>query len=157
SGAEAVENAIKVARKFTKRQAIVSFTGGFHGRTLLAMSLTGKVKPYKYELGPFAPEIYRAPFPYAYRRPESMNNEEYTAFILEKVKEFFITEVDPSSVAAIIMEPVQGESGFIVPDPAFVQGVYELCRQNGILFIADEIQTGFVREGKYFGIEHNDD
>lgn len=154
SGAEAVENAIKVARKFTGRQAVVSFTGGFHGRTLLAMSLTGKVKPYKYELGPFAPEIYRAPFPYAYRRPESMDQEAYTAFILEKVKEFFITEIDPSSVAAVIMEPVQGESGFIIPDPAFIQGVHALCQQNGILFIADEIQTGFGRTGKYFAMEH---
>lgn len=154
SGAEAVENAIKVARKYTNRQAVVSFSGGFHGRTLMTMSLTGKVRPYKYEYGPFAPEIYRAPFPYAYRRPESMSEEEYTEFLLEKVNEFFITEVDPSLVAAVIMEPVQGESGFIMPDARFVQGISELCKQHGILFIADEIQTGFGRTGKYFAMEH---
>lgn len=154
SGAEAVENAIKVARKYTNRQAIVSFSGGFHGRTLMGMSLTGKVRPYKYEYGPFAPEVYRAPFPYAYRRPDSMSEEDYTTFLLEKVNEFFITEVDPSLVAAVIMEPVQGESGFIMPDKRFVQGVNELCKKNGILLIADEIQTGFGRTGKYFAMEH---
>ncbi|MGY0692042.1 4-aminobutyrate--2-oxoglutarate transaminase [Virgibacillus sp. FSP13] len=154
SGAEAVENAIKIARKYTGRQAVVSFSGGFHGRTLLSMSLTGKVKPYKYEYGPFAPEIYHAPYPYAYRRQESMSEEAYTEFMLQQVENFFISEVDPSLVAAFIMEPVQGESGFIVPSKAFVQGVYELCKQHGILFIADEIQTGFGRTGKYFAMEH---
>ncbi|MEC5423056.1 4-aminobutyrate--2-oxoglutarate transaminase [Virgibacillus sp. C22-A2] len=154
SGAEAVENAVKIARKYTNRQAIVSFTGGFHGRTLMGMSLTGKVRPYKYEYGPFAPETYRAPFPYKYRRPESMSEEEYTEYMLKQVENFFISEVDPSLVAAFIMEPVQGESGFIVPDKAFVKGVYELCKQHGILFIADEIQTGFGRTGKYFAMEH---
>ncbi|PAV30853.1 4-aminobutyrate--2-oxoglutarate transaminase [Virgibacillus profundi] len=154
SGAEAVENAVKIARKYTKRQAIVSFSGGFHGRTLLGMTLTGKVKPYKYEYGPFAPEVYHAPFPYNYRRPKSMTEEEYTAFLLKQVEDFFISEVDPSLVAAFVMEPVQGESGFIVPDKAFVKGVYELCKQHGILFIADEIQTGFGRTGKYFAMEH---
>ncbi|WP_087974268.1 4-aminobutyrate--2-oxoglutarate transaminase [Oceanobacillus rekensis] len=154
SGAEAVENAVKIARKYTNRQAIVSFSGGFHGRTLMGMSLTGKVRPFKYEYGPFAPEIYRAPFPYAYRRPESMNEDAYTKHMLKEVENFFISEVDPSLVAAFIMEPVQGESGFIIPDKAFVQGVYELCKQHGILFIADEIQTGFGRTGKYFAMEH---
>lgn len=154
SGAEAVENAMKVARKYTKRQAIVSFTGGFHGRTLLTMSLTGKVRPYKHELGPFAPEVYRAPFPYAYRRPASMSEEEYHEFMLDQVEEFFVKEVAASSVAAVIMEPVQGESGFIVPDPTFVKGVKDICEKNGILFIADEIQTGFGRTGKYFAINH---
>lgn len=154
SGAEAVENAVKIARKYTKRQAVVSFSGGFHGRTLMTMSLTGKVRPYKYEYGPFAPEVYRAPFPYAYRRPESMSNREYTEHMLKQVEDFFISEVDPSLVAAFIMEPVQGESGFIIPDKAFVQGVYQLCKQHGILFIADEIQTGFGRTGSYFAMEH---
>lgn len=154
SGAEAVENAVKIARKYTGRQAIVSFSGGFHGRTLMAMSLTGKVKPYKYEYGPFAPEIYHAPYPYHYRRPESMNEEAYSNYLLKQIENFFITEVDPGLVAAFIMEPVQGESGFIIPDKAFVQGVYELCKKHGILFIADEIQTGFGRTGKYFAMEH---
>ncbi|TFJ94215.1 4-aminobutyrate--2-oxoglutarate transaminase [Lentibacillus salicampi] len=154
SGAEANENAVKIARKYTGRQAVVSVSGGFHGRTLLAMSMTGKVKPYKYEYGPFAPEVYHAPFPYNYRRPEGMTEEAYTDELLRRVKDFFITEVDPSQVAAFIMEPIQGESGFIVPDKKFVQGVYELCKQHGILFIADEIQTGFGRTGKYFAMDH---
>ncbi|SFB39183.1 4-aminobutyrate aminotransferase / (S)-3-amino-2-methylpropionate transaminase [Lentibacillus halodurans] len=156
SGAEANENAIKIARKYTDRQAIVSFTGGFHGRTLMTMSLTGKVKPFKYEYGPFAPEVYHAPFPYNYRRPEPMNEDAYTDYLLNQVENFFITEVDPSQVAAFIMEPVQGESGFIIPNKKFVQRVYELCKQYGILFIADEIQTGFGRTGKYFAMEHYD-
>lgn len=156
SGAEAIENAIKMARKYSGRQAVVSFSGGFHGRTLMTMSLTGKVKPYKYEYGPFAPEIYHAPFPYNYRRPESMDEPEYTQFMLDQIRDFFIKEVDPSQVAAFVMEPVQGESGFIIPDKKFVQGVAELCREHGILFIADEIQTGFGRTGKYFGINHYD-
>ncbi|WP_010532043.1 4-aminobutyrate--2-oxoglutarate transaminase [Lentibacillus jeotgali] len=154
SGAEANENAVKIARKYTGRQAVVSVTGGFHGRTLLAMSMTGKVKPYKYEYGPFAPEVYHAPFPYNYRRPDGMSEEAYTDELLKRVKDFFITEVDPSQVAAFFMEPVQGESGFIIPNKKFVQGVYELCKQHGILFIADEIQTGFGRTGKYFAMDH---
>ncbi|HLS07864.1 4-aminobutyrate--2-oxoglutarate transaminase [Lentibacillus sp.] len=154
SGAEANENAVKIARKYTGRQAVVSVTGGFHGRTLLAMSMTGKIKPYKYEYGPFAPEVYHAPFPYNYRRPEEMSEEAYTDELLRRVKDFFVTEVDPTQVAAFIMEPVQGESGFIIPNKKFVQGVYELCKQHGILFIADEIQTGFGRTGKYFAMDH---
>ncbi|MFC4557678.1 4-aminobutyrate--2-oxoglutarate transaminase [Virgibacillus kekensis] len=154
SGAEAVENAVKIARKYTKRQAVVSFSGGFHGRTLMTMSLTGKVRPFKYEYGPFAPEVYHAPFPYHYRRPESMTEEEYSDYLLSQVENFFISEVDPSLVSAFIMEPVQGESGFIIPDKKFVQGIREICHQHGILFIADEIQTGFGRTGKYFAMEH---
>lgn len=154
SGAEAIENAVKIARKHTGRQAVVSFSGGFHGRTLMTMTLTGKVKPYKYEYGPFAPEVYHAPFPYNYRRPVSMTEEEYTDYQLKQVENFFISEVDPSQVAAFIMEPVQGESGFIIPDKKFVQGVYNLCKKHGILFIADEIQTGFGRTGKYFASQY---
>ncbi|MBY7142943.1 4-aminobutyrate--2-oxoglutarate transaminase [Virgibacillus sp. NKC19-3] len=154
SGAEAIENAVKVARKYTKRQAVVSFSGGFHGRTLLSMSLTGKVRPYKYEYGPFAAEVYHAPYPYFYRRPESMNEEEYSAFLRHEMEDFFIKEVAPDQVAAVIMEPVQGESGFIIPDKAFVQGISDVCRKYGILLIADEIQTGFGRTGKYFAMEH---
>jgi 4-aminobutyrate aminotransferase/(S)-3-amino-2-methylpropionate transaminase len=154
SGAEAVENAVKIAKKYTGRQSIISFSGGFHGRTLLGMSLTGKIHPYKYEYGPFAPEIYHAPFPYNYRRPEEMSEKAYNDYILKQIENFFITEVDPNLVAGFVMEPVQGESGFIVPDKEFVQGVYELCKKHGILFIADEIQTGFGRTGKYFAMEH---
>lgn len=154
SGAEAIENAVKIARKYTGRQAVVSFSGGFHGRTLMTMSLTGKVKPYKYEYGPFAPEVYHAAFPYHYRRPESMSKAEYSQFLLGELEKFFISEVAPENVAAVIMEPVQGESGFIVPDKAFIQGVAALCKKHGILLVADEIQTGFGRTGKYFAMEH---
>lgn len=154
SGAEAIENAVKIARKYTGRQAVVSFAGGFHGRTLLTMSLTGKVKPYKYEYGPFAPEIYHAGYPYSYRRPESMSETEYSQFLLNELEQFFITEVAPENVAAVVMEPVQGESGFIIPDKAFVQGVNDLCKKHGILLVADEVQTGFGRTGKYFAMEH---
>ncbi|WP_449354164.1 4-aminobutyrate--2-oxoglutarate transaminase [Virgibacillus natechei] len=154
SGAEAIENAVKIARKHTGRQAVVSFSGGFHGRTLMTMSLTGKVKPYKYEYGPFAPEVYHAPYPYFYRRPESMSEDEYSTFLLHEMEDFFIKEVAPDQVAAVLMEPVQGESGFIIPDKKFVQGISELCKKYGILLIGDEIQTGFGRTGKYFAMEH---
>ncbi|WP_458413157.1 4-aminobutyrate--2-oxoglutarate transaminase [Schinkia sp. CFF1] len=156
SGAEAVENAVKIARKFTKRQGIISFSRGYHGRTLMTMTMTSKVKPYKFEFGPFAPEVYRAPFPYMYRRPEGLSEEQYVEQVLADFKNYFITDVAPETIAAVVMEPVQGEGGFIIPNKRFVQGVYEFCKQNGILFIADEIQTGFARTGRYFAIEHFD-
>ncbi|KAA9028363.1 4-aminobutyrate--2-oxoglutarate transaminase [Niallia endozanthoxylica] len=154
SGAEAVENAVKIARKYTKRQGIISFSRGYHGRTLMTMTMTSKVKPYKFEFGPFAPEVYRAPFPYSYRRPAGMTVEQHEEQVLADFKNFFITDVAPETIAAVVMEPVQGEGGFIVPSKRFVQGVAEFCKENGILFIADEIQTGFARTGKYFAIEH---
>ncbi|AZU62543.1 4-aminobutyrate--2-oxoglutarate transaminase [Neobacillus mesonae] len=156
SGAEAVENAVKIARKYTKRQGIISFSKGFHGRTLLTMTMTSKVKPYKFEFGPFAPEVYKAPYPYTYRRPNNMTEEQYDEYILQEFKNFFITEVAPETIAAVVMEPVQGEGGFIVPSKRFVQGVYQICKEHGILFVADEIQTGFARTGKYFAVEHFD-
>ncbi|MEH6908302.1 4-aminobutyrate--2-oxoglutarate transaminase [Neobacillus drentensis] len=156
SGAEAVENAVKIARKYTKRQGIVSFTRGFHGRTLMTMTMTSKVKPYKYGFGPFAPEVYKAPYPYVYRRPEGMNEQQYSAMIIEQFEQFLLAEVAPETIAAVVMEPVQGEGGFIVPDTAFVKRIREICTQYGILFIADEIQTGFARTGKYFAIDHFD-
>lgn len=154
SGAEAVENAVKIARKYTKRQGIISFTRGFHGRTLMTMTMTSKVKPYKFGFGPFAPEVYKAPYPYVYRRPEGMNEQQYSAMIIEQFEQFLLAEVAPETIAAVVMEPVQGEGGFIVPDTAFVKRVREICTQYGILFIADEIQTGFARTGKYFAIDH---
>lgn len=154
SGAEAVENAVKIARKYTKRQGIISFTRGFHGRTLMTMTMTSKVKPYKYGFGPFAPEVYKAPYPYVYRRPDQMDEKEYSKFIIEQFEQFLIAEVAPETIAAVVMEPIQGEGGFIVPDLDFVKRVREICTQYGILFVADEIQTGFARTGKYFGIEH---
>ncbi|MEI2357748.1 4-aminobutyrate--2-oxoglutarate transaminase [Mesobacillus zeae] len=154
SGAEAVENAVKIARKHTGRQGVISFTRGFHGRTLMTMTMTSKVKPYKFGFGPFAPEVYKAPYPYTYRRPAGMGEEQYSAFMIEQFEQFLISEVAPETIAAVVMEPIQGEGGFIVPDKAFVQRVREICTQYGIVFVADEIQTGFARTGKYFAIEH---
>ncbi|WHY76599.1 4-aminobutyrate--2-oxoglutarate transaminase [Neobacillus sp. WH10] len=156
SGAEAVENAVKIARKYTKRQGIVSFTRGFHGRTLMTMTMTSKVKPYKYGFGPFAPEVYKAPYPYVYRRPDGMSEQQYSKMIIEQFEQFLLAEVAPETIAAVVMEPVQGEGGFIVPDTAFVKRVREICTRYGILFVADEIQTGFARTGKYFAIDHFD-
>ena len=154
SGAEAVENAVKVARKYTGRQAIVTFDNAFHGRTLMTMSMTSKVKPYKYGFGPFAPEVYKAPYPYPYRKPVGMSEEEYSEHVIEEFKTFFLREAAPETIAAVVMEPVQGEGGFIVPDASFVQAVKRFCEDHGILFIADEIQAGFGRTGKYFAMEH---
>lgn len=154
SGAEAVENAVKIARKYTKRPGIISFTRGFHGRTLMTMTMTSKVKPYKFEFGPFAPEVYKAPYPYTYRRPGSLSEAEYEESIIQQFRELFINEVAPETIAAVVMEPVQGEGGFIVPSKRFVQAVYEECQKHGILFVSDEIQAGFGRTGRYFGIEH---
>lgn len=156
SGAEAVENAVKIARKYTKRQGIISFTRGFHGRTLMTMTMTSKVKPYKFGFGPFAPEVYKAPYPYVYRRPEGMSENQYIQFTIEQFEQFLLAEVAPETIAAVVMEPVQGEGGFIVPDKEFVVAVREICKQYGIIFVADEIQTGFARTGKYFAIEHFD-
>ena len=156
SGAEAVENAVKIARKHTGRQAVVTFQNAFHGRTLMTMSMTSKVKPYKYGFGPFAPEVYKAPFPYSYRKPQQMSEEEYTDFMIQQFNDFLLKEVAPETIAAVVMEPVQGEGGFIVPDKSFVRAVKSICEQHGILFVADEIQTGFARTGGYFASEHFD-
>ncbi|GGE13854.1 4-aminobutyrate--2-oxoglutarate transaminase [Marinithermofilum abyssi] len=156
SGAEAVENAVKLARKYTGRPAIVSFDRGFHGRTLLTMSLTSKVKPYKFGFGPFAPETYKLPYPYYYRRPEGMTPEEVDQELLRQAQDFLLGEVAPETIAAVIMEPVQGEGGFLAPSKTFVQGIKALCEEHGILFIADEVQTGFGRTGKLFAMEHFD-
>jgi 4-aminobutyrate aminotransferase/(S)-3-amino-2-methylpropionate transaminase len=154
SGAEAVENAVKIARKATGRSAIVSFERGYHGRTLMTMSLTSKVNPYKHGFGPFAPETYKLPYPYYYRAPQGMLPEELDEQILHHFEQFFLGEVGADNIAAIIMEPVQGEGGFIVPSATFVQGVRRICDKYGILMIADEIQTGFARTGKLFAMEN---
>lgn len=156
SGAEAVENAVKISRKYTKRQAVVSFTRGFHGRTNMTMSMTSKVKPYKFGFGPFAPEVYQAPFPYYYRKPEGMTDENYDDMVIQAFDDFFVSSVAPETVACVVMEPVQGEGGFIIPSKRFVQHVAAFCQKHGIVFVADEIQTGFSRTGKYFAIEHFD-
>lgn len=153
SGAEAVENAVKMARKYTNRQAVVSFTRGFHGRTNLTMGMTSKVKPYKFEFGPFAPEIYQAPYPYMYFKPDKMTDEEYVDYVIDEFKDFFISTVAPETVACVVMEPVQGEGGFVIPPKKFVQAVREFCKEHGIVFVADEIQTGFGRTGTLFAVE----
>ncbi len=147
SGAEAVENAVKIARYATGRQAIISFEQGFHGRTSLAMSLTSKPMPYKKGFGPFAPEIYRAPGPYPYRGVSG-------ADALAGLKKVFKSQIDPSAVAAVIYEPVQGEGGFLPAPEGFIQGVFELCQEHGILYIDDEVQSGMGRTGTPSAIEH---
>ncbi|WP_425352564.1 4-aminobutyrate--2-oxoglutarate transaminase [Alteribacter populi] len=156
SGAEAVENAVKASRRYTKRQAVVTFTRGFHGRTNLTMGMTSKVKPYKFGFGPFAPEIYQAPYPYMYHKDDHVSDEDYVNQKIEEFKDFFIATVAPETVACVVMEPVQGEGGFIIPPKKFVQFVASFCKKHGIVFVADEIQTGFGRTGKLFAIEHFD-
>jgi 4-aminobutyrate aminotransferase/(S)-3-amino-2-methylpropionate transaminase len=148
AGAEAIENAVKFSRAFTKRPAVIGFEGGFHGRTLLAVSLTSKTHPYKAGLGPFAPEIYRVPFPNAYRGPSADE-------ALAALERALITQVAAETVAAIVIEPVQGEGGFIVAPPEFLQGVRRLCDEYGIVLVVDEVQTGFGRTGHTWGIEYS--
>lgn len=140
SGAEAVENAIKIARYNTKRPAVVVFENGYHGRTLLTMTMTCKIKPYKLGFGPFAPEIYRMPF-----------GDKVGA---DALHDFFIKYVNPEAVAAVVAEPVQGEGGFVAPPLDYFQKLIKICHDNGILFVADEIQSGMGRTGKMFAIEH---
>jgi 4-aminobutyrate aminotransferase len=147
TGAEAVENAIKIARAATGRSGVIAFSSAFHGRTLLGMALTGKVAPYKARFGPFPPEIFHAPFP---SHLNGLSGEQSLA-ALDRI---FKCEIEPQRVAAIIIELVQGEGGFHVAPSAFVTGLRELCDRHGILLIADEIQSGFARTGKLFAIEH---
>ncbi len=154
SGAEAVENAVKIARKYTGKPGIISFERGYHGRTLLTMSLTSKVKPYKHGFGPFANSTYKIPYPYYYRAPEGMSPDDLDNYLLNQIENFFIADVASDEIAAIIMEPIQGEGGFVVPSKKFVQGIARVCEKNNILFIADEIQTGFGRTGKLFAMDH---
>jgi 4-aminobutyrate aminotransferase/(S)-3-amino-2-methylpropionate transaminase len=147
AGTEAVENAVKFARAYTKRQAVIAFEGGFHGRTLLSLSMTSKTHPYKAGLGPFAPEVYRMPFAQDYRGPSA-------AEALATLERALVTHVAAESVAAIVIEPVQGEGGFVVAPPEFLEGVRRICDDNGIVLVIDEVQTGFGRTGKMWGIEH---
>jgi 4-aminobutyrate aminotransferase/(S)-3-amino-2-methylpropionate transaminase len=153
SGAEAVENAVKIARRHTGRPAVVTFENAFHGRTLLALSLTAKVSTYKYGFGPFAPEVYRAPFPYTYRSPFP-TDAETSEWAFAGFRRLVEQELSPDKVAAVILEPVQGESGFLVAPRSFMQRVVDYCRSHGIVFIADEIQTGFGRTGAWTAMEH---
>ena len=148
TGAEAVENAVKIARAHTGRPAVISFQGSFHGRTLLALSLTGSVIPYKQNFGPYASEVYQVPFPYEYRGWS-------TEKALAALDELFESAVAPQRVAAIIIEPVLGEGGFVPAPAAFMHELRALTERHGILLIADEIQSGFGRTGKFFAIEHS--
>jgi len=154
SGAEAVENSIKIARYATKRQGIIAFENAFHGRTYMGMSLTSKVKPYKFGFGPFCPEIYRVPFAYCYRCPFGREYPSCELYCAEYLEDFFIGNVAAESVAAVIAEPIQGEGGFIVPPPGYFKKIKAICEKHGILFIMDEIQTGMGRTGKLFASEH---
>ena len=148
TGAEATENAVKVARAATGRSAVIAFTGGFHGRTLLASAMTGKTTPYKRRFGPMPGEVFHAPFPTGLNG----NTVERT---LEAIQYLFAADVEPERVAAFIVEPVQGEGGFHVAPPAFLEALRALADQHGILLIADEVQAGFARTGKMFGIENS--
>ena len=154
SGAEAVENAVKIARYHTKRPAIISFDNAFHGRTLLTMTLTSKIKPYKFGFGPYAPEIYHMPYAYCYRCPFGLSYPDCNVTCADHLKEFFISGVAPENTAAVIVEPIQGEGGFITPPPEYFPKLKKICEDEGILFIADEIQTGMGRTGTMFAMEH---
>ena len=154
SGAEAIENAIKVVRQATGRPAVISFHNSFHGRTLMSMTLTGKVSPYRQNFGPWAPEVYQVPYPYEYRRPAGMAAESLGGACVEAIRQLFKTTVPADRVAGILVEPVQGEGGFVVPPPDFLPSLRRLCSDHQIPLIADEVQTGFGRTGRMFAIEH---
>jgi 4-aminobutyrate aminotransferase/(S)-3-amino-2-methylpropionate transaminase len=147
SGAEAVENAVKIARLATKRPGVIAFEGGFHGRTLLALTMTSKANPYKIGLGPLAPAVYHLPFAQDYRGPSSSE-------ALAAMKRALVTQVAPAEVAAIVIEPIQGEGGFVPAPKEFLQGLREICDEHEIVFVADEVQSGFGRTGAMFAIEH---
>lgn len=154
SGAEAIENAVKLARKYTGRSTVICFEGGYHGRTLLTLSLTSKYGLFKSGFGPFAPEIVRLPIPNTYRTPPGMTAEEYVDFGIRQLEHAFTAQVDPSAVAAILIEPVQGEAGFLPVPARFLARIRELTEQHGIIMIADEVQCGCGRTGKLFAVEH---
>ncbi len=153
SGAEAVENAVKIARYQTQKSAIIAFENGFHGRTLLTMTLTSKVKPYKFGFGPYAPEVYRMPFAYCYRCPYKLAYPSCDVACAEALNDFFVSHVAPEATAALIVEPVQGEGGFITPPMEYFQRLKAICEANQVLFIADEIQSGMGRTGTMFAME----
>lgn len=150
SGAEAVENAVKIARAHTKRPAVVVFDHGYHGRTNLTMALTAKNMPYKDGFGPFAPEVYRVPMSYPFREPVAINGVEAAARATALIEK----QVGAANVACVVIEPIQGEGGFVVPAPGFLAAVADWCRANGVVFVADEIQSGFARTGAMFACEH---
>ncbi|OLC46000.1 MAG: 4-aminobutyrate--2-oxoglutarate transaminase [Acidobacteria bacterium 13_1_40CM_65_14] len=154
SGAESVEYAVHLSRKYTGRPSIICFEGGYHGRTLLTLSLTSKYGLFKSGFGPFAPEIVRLPIPNVYRTPAGMTEEQYIDFGVRQLEHALVAQVEPSAVAAMIIEPVQGEAGFVPVPPRFLLRMRELCDAHGIVMIADEVQCGFGRTGRLFAIEH---
>ena len=154
SGAEAVENAIKIARYYTQKTGIIAFESAFHGRTQMCMSLTSKIKPYKHGLGPFAPEVYRMPYANCYRCPFGKKYPECNIACADHLEDFFINHVGAEQTAAIIIEPVQGEGGFIAPPREYFKKLKALCEKNSILMIADEIQTGMGRTGYMFAMDY---
>jgi len=154
SGSEAVENAIQVSKYYTKRNAVLCFEGAYHGRTLLTLSLTSKYALFKKGFGTYVSDIYRIPAPNMYRKIEGMSDEDYIQYCIKKLDEAFVSQIDPESLAAIIIEPVMGEGGFIPIPAAYLQKLREVCDQYGIVFVADEIQCGAGRTGKLFAMEH---
>lgn len=154
SGAEAVENAVKIARYATGRPAVIAFEGAFHGRTLLTMTLTAKVKPYKLGFGPFAPEVYRMPYAYCYRCPFGLSYPSCGTSCADYLETFFVDHVAAEQTAAVIAEPILGEGGFITPPPEYFPKLQAICRKHGIVLIIDEIQTGMGRTGKLFAMDH---
>lgn len=154
SGAEAVENAIKIARYVTGRKSVIAFENCFHGRTYMALSLTSQVHPYKAGFGPYASEVYRVPYAYCYRCPLSLTYPGCDCECASLLQHAFATQVDAGDVAAVVFEPVQGEGGFIVPPPEYTAKIKKICEENGILLVADEIQSGMGRTGKWFAMEH---
>ena len=154
SGAEAVETAVNIARAHTGRPGIIVFEGAYHGRTNLTLTMTSKYALFKKGFAPFAPEVYRLPFPNLYRRPASMTDEQYIDFVIEGLEHAFIAQVDPSAVAAVVIEPVQGEGGFLPTPPKFLRRIRDLCTEHGMVMVADEIQCGMGRTGKLFAVEH---
>jgi len=154
SGAEAIENGVKIARYFTKRPGVIAFEGGYHGRTLLALSLTGKVKPYKLGFGPFVPGVYRIPYAYCYRCPLGMEYPSCDLRCADYVKEVFRVHAPSQEIAALVVEPVLGEGGIVVPPTGYLERVKGICSEEGIVFIADEVQTGMGRTGKMFACQH---
>lgn len=154
TGAEAVETAVKVSRAYTGRQGVVVFDGAYHGRTNMTMAMTSKFNLFKHGFGPFAPEVYRFAFPNVYRRPHAMSEDQFVDWHIANLDHSFMAIVEPSHVACVVVEPIQGEGGFIPAPARWLQRLRSLCDENGIVFIADEIQSGFGRTGKLFAIEH---
>jgi 4-aminobutyrate aminotransferase/(S)-3-amino-2-methylpropionate transaminase len=155
TGAEAVENAVKIARHATGRPGVLVFEDGFHGRTLLALSMTSKIHPYKAGFGPFVPDVHRVPYAYCYRCPLGRDRESCGTACVEAIEDHFKRHADPRSIAAVVVEPVLGEGGFVVPPDDFLPRVAEVCRAHGILVVADEVQTGFGRTGRMFACEYS--